>query len=76
MLSGTFTNAPPSSGASYYIGATIDVGLMANGAVTVLSEINKKEDPTHISATLSGGVGGGGFTGIVTWQQYTKCIIN
>lgn len=49
---------------------------MANSAVKVLFEINKKEDPTHISATLSGGVGGGGFTGIVTCQQYTKCIVN
>ncbi|EAA7242773.1 RHS repeat protein [Salmonella enterica subsp. salamae] len=75
-ISGTVTNAPPSSGSSYYKGATTDVGLVANGAVTVLSEINGKEDPTHISATLSGGIGGGGFTGVVTCQQYTKCIVN
>ncbi|EHX0166787.1 RHS repeat protein, partial [Salmonella enterica] len=62
-LSGTVTNAPPTSGVSYYKGVTTDVGLVANGAVTVLSESNGVDDPMHISATLSGGLGGGEFTG-------------
>jgi len=75
-LSGTVTNAPPTSGSSYYKGATTDVGLVANGAVTVLSELNGVDDPMHISATLSGGLGGGEFTGLITCQQYTKCIVN
>ncbi|HAU4369569.1 TPA: hypothetical protein F6W26_16745 [Citrobacter amalonaticus] len=75
-LYGTATNAPSSSGSSNYIGGTTDVGLVANGVVTILSELNKKEDPVHISTTLSGGVGGGGFSGIITCQQYTKCIVN
>ncbi|EBB6671614.1 RHS repeat protein [Salmonella enterica] len=75
-LSGTVTNAPPTSGVSYYKGVTTDVGLVANGAVTVLSESNGVDDPMHISATLSGGLGGGEFTGFITCQQYTKCIVN
>ncbi len=75
-LSGTVTNAPPSSGKSFYKGVTTDVGFIANGAVTVLSEINKKEDPINISTTLGGGLGGGEFTGLITCQQYTKCIVN
>ncbi|EAZ8172087.1 RHS repeat protein [Salmonella enterica] len=75
-LSGTVTNAPPTSGVSYYKGGTTDVGLVANGAVTVLSESNGVDDPMHISATLSGGLGGGEFTGFITCQQYTKCIVN
>ena len=75
-LSGTITNSPPSSGTSYYGGAITEIGLVGNGAVTILSELNKEEDSAHISATLSGGVGGGSFNGILTCQQYTKCRVN
>ena len=50
------------------------MGLVANGAITVLSELNKTGDPTHISATLSGELGGG--SGVLTCQQHTKCIVN
>lgn len=75
-LSGTVTNDSPASGSSYYGGATTDVGLVANGAVTVLSEMNGEDDPMHLSTTLSGGFGGGEFSGLITCQQYTKCIVN
>ncbi len=75
-ISGTVTNAPPTSGSSYYRGVTTNVGFIANGAITTLTELNGTDDPTHVSTTLSGGVGGGDFSGAITCQQYTKCIEN
>ncbi|WP_350318940.1 RHS repeat-associated core domain-containing protein, partial [Lelliottia wanjuensis] len=75
-VSASVSNAPPGSGVSYYGGATTDVGFIANGTATVLSEINKKEDPTHISLGVAGGIGGGSFSGVVTCQQNTKCVVN
>lgn len=75
-ITGTASNAPPSSGTSYYGGATTNVGLIANGAITLLSELNKTEDPTHLSGSFGGGLGGGTYSGVITCQQYTKCIVN
>jgi RHS repeat-associated protein len=75
-ISGSVSNAPPGSGVSYYGGATTDVGFLVNGAATVLTELNKNGDPVHISTGLSGGVGGGSFGGLITCQQYTKCLVN
>ena len=75
-LSGTISNAPPSSGITILTGVTSDVGFIINGSATGLVEINDKNDPVNLSATLAGGVGGGAFSGGITCQQYTHCIVN
>lgn len=75
-ISGTVSNAPPSSGVSYSSGATTDVGFLLNGSATGLVEMNGKNDPLHWSATAAGGLGAGEFAGVLTCQQYTRCIVN
>ncbi|MCE0824813.1 hypothetical protein LVQ78_01970 [Buttiauxella sp. A2-C2_NF] len=75
-LSGTISNAPPSSGMTILSGATTDVGFIINGSTTGLVEINGSNGPINLSATLAAGVGGGTFSGGITCQQYTRCIVN
>ena len=75
-LSGTISNAHPSSGMTILSGATTDVGFIINGSETGLVEINGNNDPINLSATLGAGVGGGEFSGGITCQQYTRCVVN
>jgi RHS repeat-associated protein len=75
-ISGTVSNAPPTSGVSYLSGATTDIGFLLNGTATNLLEINGSDKPLNISSTLGAGLGGGSFTGGLTCQQYTRCVLN
>ncbi|MDI3359391.1 RHS repeat-associated core domain-containing protein, partial [Lelliottia sp. V89_13] len=72
-INGSLSNAGPSSGVTKSIGEIVTGGALGDYTIANATDLS---NPTNNTISGGVGIGGGGFTGLMTCQTYTKCLIN